>query len=109
MFLNPEDIEKIVKINLRIQDDFIHFPIKDILAKSAVHLAKGGKMEIIGRTLANITNENIPYDDISIVVADLRAKGYYVSADDLRTHSGVKFGIKRALISHLICYGEKLN
>ena len=59
LFLNPEDIEKIVKINLRIQDDFIHFPIKDILAKSAVHLAKGGKMEIIGRKITNLNYKTI--------------------------------------------------
>ena len=83
--------------------------ISSTYLKHQEQLPLGKKMEIIGRTLANITNENIPYDDISIVVADLRAKGYYVSADDLRMHSGVKFGIKRALISHLICYGEKLN
>lgn len=77
--------------------------------KHQAQLPLGKKMEIIGRTLANITNENIEYDDMPRVSADLRTKGYYISVDDLRSHWAVKYGIKRALISHLICYGEKLN
>jgi S-adenosyl-L-methionine hydrolase (adenosine-forming) len=59
LFLEANQIEKIVKINLRIQDDFVHFPIKDILAKSAVHLAKGGKMEIIGRKMTSLNYKTI--------------------------------------------------
>lgn len=54
LFLKESEIEKAVKINLRIQDDYIHFPIKDILVKSAVHLAKGGTMELIGRKVSTI-------------------------------------------------------
>ncbi len=59
LFLPPEQIEKIVKINLRIQDDYVHFPIKDILVKSAVHLAKGGTMELIGRKISNLNYKTI--------------------------------------------------
>jgi len=77
--------------------------------KHQAQLPLGKKMEIIGRTLSNITNENIEYDDMQRVSADLRTKGYYISVDDLRRHWAVKHGLKRALISHLICYGEKLN
>lgn len=77
--------------------------------KHQSQLPLGKKMEIIGRTLANITNENIQYDDMQRVSADLRTKGYYISVDDLRRHWAVKYGMKQALISHLICYGEKIN
>ena len=66
-------------------------------------------MEIIGRTLLNITNANIEWDDTQRFSADLRAKGYYISADDLRMYLSVKIGMKYALHKHLICYGEKLN
>lgn len=55
LFLEPESIERVVKINLRILDDYLHFPIKDILVKSAVHLAKGGKMEFLGRKISEIS------------------------------------------------------
>ena len=77
--------------------------------KNQALLPLAKKMEIIGRTLVNVSNENIPYDEFQRVSVDLRAKGYYISTENLRTHWGVKFGIKRILISHLICYGEKLN
>ncbi len=59
LFLNEADIEKIVKINLRILDDYKHFPIKDILVKSAVHLAKGGSMEFLGRKINHLNVRTI--------------------------------------------------
>jgi hypothetical protein len=43
--------------------------------KHQAQLPLGKKMEIIGRTLSNITNENIEYDDMQRVSADLRTKG----------------------------------
>ncbi len=40
--------DEIVELNI-IQDlKFLHFPLVDILAKAAVHLAKGGKLKEIG-------------------------------------------------------------
>jgi hypothetical protein len=77
--------------------------------KNQAQLPLAKKMEIIGRTLLNISNANIEWDDTQRFSSDLRAKGYYISADDLRMHLGVKNGMKYALHSHLICYGEKLN
>ena len=72
-------------------------------------LALAKKMEIIGRTLANLNNENIPYNDIRQVAADLRAKDYFITPENLMSHWAIKSGLKRSLIFHLICYGEKLN
>jgi hypothetical protein len=77
--------------------------------KNQAQLPLAKKMEIIGRTLANFNNENIPHDELQKVALDLRTKGYYISAGDLGRHWAVKYGMRRALISHLICYGEKLN
>ncbi len=59
IFLKPEQIEKIVKINLRILSDYIHFPIKDILVKSAIHLAKGGNIDLIGRKMERLNYRTI--------------------------------------------------
>ena len=77
--------------------------------KNQAQLQLAKKMEIIGRTLLNITNANIEWDDTQRFSADLRAKGYYIASEDLRMYLGVKNGMKYALHSHLICYGEKLN
>jgi hypothetical protein len=77
--------------------------------KNQARLPLQKKMEIIGRTLANVTNEGIPSDLFQSISADLKAKGYHISAENFRTHWGVKFGIKQILISNLICYGEKSN
>jgi len=46
--LFEEETEEIVELNI-IQDlQFLHFPLTDILAKAACHLAKGGKTKDIG-------------------------------------------------------------
>jgi S-adenosylmethionine hydrolase len=51
--------ELIFKIGLRLMNDPQHFPIRDILAKAAVHLAKGGKMELIGRKMSDMNYRTV--------------------------------------------------
>lgn len=69
LFLKTEQIEKIVKINLQIQNDHIHFPIQDILVKSAVHLAKGNDMELIGRVVSILNYRTIlqPITEVNLI------------------------------------------
>lgn len=111
---NIERVSRIMSNSFYVMND-LYEEVSNIEKLSSTYLKHqaqlplGKKMEIIGRTLANVTNTNLPNDEFQRFSADLRAKGYYISAENLRTHWGVKFGIKRLLISHLICYGEKLN
>ncbi len=46
--LFTEDVQEIVELNIMQDLKFLHFPLTDILAKAAVHLAKGGKTKDIG-------------------------------------------------------------
>ncbi|SEM93840.1 hypothetical protein SAMN05216436_109110 [bacterium A37T11] len=46
--------EEMVEINLLQDLKFLHFPLTDILAKSAVHLAKGGKLSDIGEPIGQL-------------------------------------------------------
>lgn len=80
LFLKPEQIEKIVKINLRILDDYIHFPIKDILVKSAVHLAKGGSMEFLGRKIQHLNVKTI----IQPVIGNDQIRGSIIYVDSFK-------------------------
>ncbi len=80
LFLKAEEIEKIVKINLRILDDYIHFPIKDILVKSAVHLAKGGNMEFLGRKINHLNVKTI----IQPVVDPDQIRGSIIYVDSFK-------------------------
>ncbi len=49
-----EDPEEIVELNI-IQDlKFLHFPLTDIFAKAASHLAQGGRLDQIGDPVENI-------------------------------------------------------
>jgi S-adenosylmethionine hydrolase len=80
LFLDPSKIEKIVKINLRILDDYIHFPIKDILVKSAVHLAKGGNMEFLGRKISHLNVRTI----IQPVITNDQIRGSIIYVDSFK-------------------------
>ena len=80
LFLKQEEIEKIVKINLRILDDYIHFPIKDILVKSAVHLAKAGNMEFLGRKINHLNVKTI----IQPVVSSDQIRGSIIYVDSFK-------------------------
>ena len=80
LFLQNENIEKIVKINLRILDDYKHFPIKDILVKSAVHLAKGGSMEFLGRKINHLNVRTI----IQPVINKDQIRGSIIYVDSFR-------------------------
>ena len=64
------------------------------------------KIEFIGRTLLNVSDEEIRYADIEIIVADLKTKKYFITEKDLQIHYAVSNGIQRVLIYQLICYGE---
>ena len=51
--------DSVVKINLRLQNDQVHFPIHDIITRAIVHLAKKGKMELIGRKISQMNYRTI--------------------------------------------------
>ncbi len=46
--LFDEQPSEVVEINIMQDLNFLHFPLSDILAKAASHLAKGGKLNEIG-------------------------------------------------------------
>jgi hypothetical protein len=69
-------------------------------------LSLSKKIEFIGRTLLNVSDEEIRYADIENVVADLNSKKYFIKEEDLQMHNAVSNGIERILIYQLICYGE---
>jgi S-adenosyl-L-methionine hydrolase (adenosine-forming) len=103
LFLKEQEIEKIVKIQLRILDDYIHFPIKDIMVKSAVHLAKGGKMEFLGRKINGISKFSV----IQPVILEDTIRGNIVYIDafknaitnvDFETFERIRKGRKFSII-----------
>ena len=42
--------DKIVELNITQDTDFLTFPAKDLFVKAACHIARGGTLEVIGRT-----------------------------------------------------------
>src|SRR5574343_646072 len=80
LFLQNENIEKIVKINLRILDDYKHFPIKDIRVKSAVHLAKGGSMEFLGRKINHLNVRTV----LQPVISKDQIRGSVIYVDSFK-------------------------
>lgn len=53
------DADEVVEINL-IQDlKYLHFPLTDIFAKAAIHLAKGGKLTEIGDRIDGIVQRTV--------------------------------------------------
>lgn len=50
--------DKIVEITTDRESDNINFPIKDVFAKTACHIARGGTLEIIGKIINNFNNES---------------------------------------------------
>ena len=57
--------EKIIALNIQQNPDSISFPTKDIYAKAAAHLVKGGTLEMIGQTKEHI-NERTLFQAVSI-------------------------------------------
>jgi len=90
-YVGSEDIEKISAIYISSID----------------YLSMGKKMELIGRTLANLNQEDIPYEEIDRISGDLKSKNYIVNSKDLRQHWALSRFLKRQLHSHLICYGGR--
>ena len=81
--------------------------LSSLYISSINYLSMGKKMEFIGRTLSNLNEEKIPYEQVEMVSADLKSKNYLVNSNDLRTNWALNNAVRRSLISHLICYGEK--
>jgi hypothetical protein len=71
------------------------------------NLSLNKKMEFIGRALANLDSDHIAHDELQFVSSDLNSKGYAITRQNLGIHWGLKRFIKKSLIAHLICYGEK--
>jgi hypothetical protein len=65
------------------------------------------KMEFIGRSMINIIDEQVEYEDIDKMVADLQSKNYFINSDALKTYWSVSRALKSNLVYHIICYGEK--
>ncbi len=51
--------EKIVELNLNIDTDIITFPTKDVFAKAACHIARGGTLEVIGKSLDKLSERTM--------------------------------------------------
>lgn len=49
-----EPADKIVEIGIMVNPESITFPTKDILAKAACHIAKGGTIEMIGNVVTEM-------------------------------------------------------
>ena len=81
--------------------------ISAIYISSVNYLSMGKKMELIGKTLSNLNQEDIPYEQIDSISSDLKSKNYVINGNDLRQHWALNNFLKRQLINHLICYGEK--
>lgn len=45
----------VVEIQMNLDTDFLSFPVKDLYAPAAVHLATGGTLEVIGRRTDKLT------------------------------------------------------
>lgn len=56
--------DKLVKINIPREDNYLSFPLGDILIKAACHLAKGGTLEFIGNPVEHML-EKTAYRAIS--------------------------------------------
>ena len=52
--LFDEEPDEVVEINIMQDLNFLHFPLSDILAKAACHLANGGKLKDIGLPMDSI-------------------------------------------------------
>lgn len=49
--------EKIIELDITQNPDAITFPTKDVFAKAACHLAKGGTLEMIGKPLEDLVEK----------------------------------------------------
>jgi hypothetical protein len=65
------------------------------------------KIEFVGRSLMNILDDEVEFDRVDKMVADLQSKNYFVSADALKMYSAVARSLRGNFVHHLICYGEK--
>lgn len=54
---NPAD--KIVELNISQDTDDITFPTKDIFVKAACHIARGGTLEVIGKTIPTVSERTM--------------------------------------------------
>lgn len=56
--INPEKkIKKVVAIDLRVERSL--FPARDILARAATHLARGGTLDVLGRQVQDLEQKQI--------------------------------------------------
>jgi hypothetical protein len=67
------------------------------------------KIEFVGRSLINILDDEVEFDRVEKMVADLQSKNYFVPADALKMYSAVARSLRSNFVHHLICYGEKYS
>ncbi len=53
-----EPPNKIFELSLRTDSPFATFPVKNVLAKAACHLARGGTLEVIGKPVSSLFERN---------------------------------------------------
>lgn len=53
-----EPAAKIFELSVRSDSPFPTFPVKDVLAKAACHLARGGTLEVIGKPMTELLERN---------------------------------------------------
>lgn len=54
-----EQPEKMVEIEIMADPDSVTFPTKDIFAKAASHIAKGGSLEMIGKPVSELVEKSL--------------------------------------------------
>ena len=67
------------------------------------------KMEFIGRSLINIVDDEVDYDQLEKMTTELQSKNYFIPAESLSMYWAVTRSLRSQLVYHLICYGEKYN
>ena len=53
--------DKIIELNISQESNNINFPTKDIFVKAACHIARGGTLELIGKTKDNFSAERATF------------------------------------------------
>jgi hypothetical protein len=93
--------------------DSIYTRMQNIVAISDQYLMyyKGmpfiKKSEYIGRIMANVADDGFDYEKMNDAVNSLSSSGYFISKDALVMQWAISRALRRHLIFHLICYGEK--
>ena len=79
LLINEVRPDKIVQLNITQKTNVLTFPTKDILAIAACHIARGGTLEIIGKTVEDF---DVKKQDLKPVIEKNLIKGLIVYVDN---------------------------